>query len=186
MPAALLPREEVVDRLMAVFRTYGYDGASLAELSKATGLGRSSLYHYFPGGKEDMARGVLDRIDAWLADTALAPLRGKGTPRKRLEAMLAALDAFYVGGSERCLLGNLVLGGSRARFQARLQGTFSTWIDALAALAVETGVSRKAARERAEDAVLQIQGALILAGGLDDPAPFRRVLRRIPDLLLAA
>ena len=55
-----LPREEVVDRLTRVFRREGYDGASLARLSEATGLGRSSLYHHFPRGKEDMADAVFE------------------------------------------------------------------------------------------------------------------------------
>ncbi len=55
MPAPLLPREEVLDRLAAAFRRDGYDGASIARLSAATGLGKASLYHYFPGGKQDMA-----------------------------------------------------------------------------------------------------------------------------------
>jgi AcrR family transcriptional regulator len=45
MPAALLPRAEVVARIQDVFRDRGFDGASLAEISNATGLGKSSLYH---------------------------------------------------------------------------------------------------------------------------------------------
>ena len=40
MPAALLTREEVIDRLLGVFRRSSFQGASLSELSKATGLGK--------------------------------------------------------------------------------------------------------------------------------------------------
>ncbi|TGQ06111.1 helix-turn-helix domain-containing protein, partial [Mesorhizobium sp. M00.F.Ca.ET.217.01.1.1] len=39
-----------------VFREHGYEGASLALIGAATGLGKGSLYHFFPGGKEEMAR----------------------------------------------------------------------------------------------------------------------------------
>lgn len=46
-----LSREEVVDRLMDVILWHGYDGVSLSAFSGATRLGKSSLYHYFPGGK---------------------------------------------------------------------------------------------------------------------------------------
>jgi AcrR family transcriptional regulator len=60
MPPALISRNEVIARVMAVVRREGYDGASLAELSKATGLGKSSLYHHFPDGKNDMVAAVLD------------------------------------------------------------------------------------------------------------------------------
>ncbi len=137
MPAALLPRAEVVARLHDVFRERGFDGASLAELSNATGLGKSSLYHYFPGGKDEMAVAVLERIDAWMNAHALAVLRGPGTPKKRLRLMLDAIDAFFVGGRNACVLGNLVVGGSREKFQAYLTAAFGAWIAALRALAVE-------------------------------------------------
>jgi len=185
VPAALLPRDEVVARIQDVFRDRGFDGASLAELSNATGLGKSSLYHYFPGGKDEMAVAVLERIDAWMNTRALAALRGTGTPKARLRAMLHVLDEFYVGGRNACVLGNLVVGGSRAKFQDYLASAFRGWIAALRDLAVEAGVRGAEAQQRAEDAVIRIEGALIVAGGLGDPAPFKRALRNIEHDLLA-
>ena len=185
MPAALLPRDEVVARIQDVFRERGFDGASLAEIAGATGLGKSSLYHYFPGGKDEMAVAVLERIDAWMHGNALAALRSAGTPQARLRAMLRVLDEFYVGGRNACVLGNLVVGASRAKFQKDLASAFGGWIAALRALAVEAGARGPEALRRAEDAVVRIEGALIVAGGLGDPAPFKRALRSIERDLLA-
>ena len=185
MPDALLPRDEVVARILTVFRDFGFDGASLAELSKATGLGRSSLYHYFPGGKDEMAVAVLERIDTWMRERALAALTGAGTPQARLRKMLDLLDEFYVGGRNACVLGNLVIGGSREKFQEFLASAFGGWIAALRALAVEAGIRGPEAQRRAEDAVVRIEGALIVSGGLDDPAPFKRALRNVERDLLA-
>ncbi len=185
MPAALLPRDEVVARIQDVFRDRGFDGASLTEISKATGLGKSSLYHYFPNGKEEMAVAVLERIDAWMNAHALAVLRGAGTPKQRLRSMLHVLDEFYVGGRNACVLGNLVVGASREKFQDYLAAAFGGWIAALRDLAVEAGVRGPEAQQRAEDAVVRIEGALIVAGGLADQAAFKRALRNIERDLLA-
>jgi TetR/AcrR family transcriptional regulator, lmrAB and yxaGH operons repressor len=102
MPAPLIPRDEVIDRLREVFQRLGYDGASLAELSRASGLGKSSLYHYFPNGKEEMALTVLRRVHAWIEENAIAPLQGQGSPKERLERMLRALDSLYAGGKNPC------------------------------------------------------------------------------------
>ena len=85
MPAPLISRDEVVDRLVAVFQRLGYDGASLAELSRGSGLGKSSLYHYFPNGKEEMALVVLRRVHARIEEKVVAPLQGQGSPKERLE-----------------------------------------------------------------------------------------------------
>lgn len=185
MPAPLAPRDEVVMRLLPVFQRYGYDGASLSALSKASGLGRSSLYHYFPGGKADMARAVIERVEQWLEENALAPLRAQGPPQHRVDRMLKMLDRFYGGGRNACVLGNLAIGGARQMFQARLSGAFSRWIDALAAIAVESGLPGAEARRRAQDVVIRIEGALILSCGTGDAALFRRTLQRIPGDLLA-
>ncbi|HEV8693043.1 MAG TPA: TetR/AcrR family transcriptional regulator [Lysobacter sp.] len=184
MPAPLLSREAVVDRLLGAFRRFGYDAASLGQLSKATGLGRSSLYHYFPGGKEEMARAVFDRVDEWARAAILAPMLASGTPEQRLDEVIAALDGYYAGGAEACLFGNLVVGDARDLFQDRLGAAFRKLIDGLARLAREKGVPDRDAQQRAEDAVVRIQGALIVARGLGDPAPFRRVLKRLPQDLL--
>lgn len=185
MPAAQASREEVVDRLLTAFRRKGYDGASLADLSTATGLGRSSLYHYFPGGKEDMARAVLDRADAWLDEQVIAPLQADGNGRDRLARMTKAMNEFYDGGRERCVLGAFVIGQSRDLFSARLAGTFERWVSAMAGVARNEGVAPARARARAEKAVIQIQGAIVLSAALADPKPFKRVLAELADELLA-
>jgi TetR/AcrR family transcriptional regulator, lmrAB and yxaGH operons repressor len=185
MPPATLSREQVVERLMRAIRRFGYDGASLAELSKATGLGKSSLYHYFPAGKDDMVRAVLEHLAGELEETLFAPLRARGPVRDRLERMVETLDDFYRGGREACVLGNLVLGTSRTRFRQQLASIFDQWIDALAAALVDGGVPASLARARAEDAVIRIEGALILAGAMNDVSLFGRGLKQLPSELLA-
>ena len=185
MPAALMSREEVVERLMRVVRRHGYDGASLAELSKATGLGKSSLYHYFPDGKDDMVRAVLEHLESQLRETVFEPLRRPGPARRRVEEMIDTVDAFYRGGREACVLGNLVLGTSRSRFRAKLEAIFNEWIDALSGALIDAGLSKAVARARAEDAVMRVEGALILAGAMNDVSLFARAVRQLPAELLA-
>jgi len=52
-------RGGVVPLLAEVFRTYGFEGASLARIAEGTGLGKGSIYNFFPGRKEEMADAVL-------------------------------------------------------------------------------------------------------------------------------
>jgi len=48
-------RDALLRQLGQVFRERGYEGATLTQLAAATGLGKASLYHHFPGGKAEMA-----------------------------------------------------------------------------------------------------------------------------------
>jgi AcrR family transcriptional regulator len=179
-----MSKETVIPKLLSVFQRYGYEGATLAKLSEATGLDKASLYHHFPRGKEEMAMAVLDYLDRGLEEQFLAPLQGEGGTIERLRAMTQKVDQFYQQGQKDCLLALLSVGEAHGLFQPQIQRSLTTWIERLAQMAIETGIEPNLAQQRAEDAILQIQGALVLSRGLNTTAPFKRVLQQLPELLL--
>jgi AcrR family transcriptional regulator len=185
MPAPLLSKAEVLDRLLSAFRDKGYEGASLAELSAATGLVRSSLYHHFPGGKEDMAEQVLAHLDRQLATDLFQPLRSAGTPAAKLRAMLDTIDAFYEGGRKACLLERLCASVDRTRFRRPLRRAFTAWMEAVRALCLEAGLPKAVARARAEDLVVRVEGALVVCAGTDDYGVFARTMTALRASVLA-
>jgi AcrR family transcriptional regulator len=186
MPAPLLSKTEILGRLSDTFRRQGYDGASLADIGKSTGLGKSSLYHYFPGGKEEMAAEVLAELERQLEEVLFAPLREPGAPARKLARMLDGLNAFYDGGRKACLLERLSASADRYRFQRPLHAIFRRWIESMEGLARDAGVAPSVARARAEDAVVRIEGALVLSAGTGDPKPFARALAAIRGSLLSS
>src|SRR5260370_8776623 len=98
MPAALASKDEIIDRLFTVFRDRGFEGASLADLSRATGLGKSSLYHHFPRGKEQMAEAVLERATA-LIDNANLKVAQPPEPRTgAVRKIVSAFDHIFAPG----------------------------------------------------------------------------------------
>ena len=175
---------ELLKRLTEVFRTHGYEGASLSKISKATGLQRASLYHRFPGGKAEMAEAVLKRAGEWLQTHALRPLAESGPPEERLRQMARKLDEFYEGGTQSCLLDALSFGVEEGRIRDHQRAGMEEWVDAIATMLRESGLPQGTARERAEDAVIRIQGSLVMARASGNPLPFRRTLRNLPQDLL--
>lgn len=184
MPAPTLSKDEVLDLLLNTFRDRGYEGSSLAELSTATGLGKSSLYHYFPGGKEDMAEQVLAHLDRQLAANLYEPLRSDQPPAKKLGLMLDVIDAFYQGGRKACLLERLCASVDRASFRRPLRQAFVTWIEAVEAICLQAGLSKGVARARAEDLVVRVEGALIVCAGTGDTKVFARTLKDLRSSVL--
>jgi AcrR family transcriptional regulator len=185
MPAAILSKDEVLDLLLDTFRDRGYEGASLAELSTATGLGKSSLYHYFPGGKADMAEQVLAHLDRQLTATLYEPLRSTQTPAKKLAMMIDGIDAFYEGGRKACLLERLCASVDRSSFRRPLREAFMAWIDAVEAICLEAGLSSAVARARAEDFVVRVEGALIVCAGTGDTSVFARTIKDLRASVLS-
>lgn len=178
-----MDRSEAVTRLVQTFRHYGYEGATLSRISKATGLGKASLYHHFPQGKKEMAEAVLEHVLKWFQANVLNPLHEDIEPAKRLQAMNDSLSQFYDHGRDACLLALFSLGEPDDLFHRQVNQALTIWIRELEQVFADAGLPPQQARQQAEDVVMRIQGALVLARGLDSTEPFDRVLREVSELL---
>ncbi len=167
---------------MEVFRRKGYDGASYADLMKATGLVKASLYHRFPGGKEEMVDALLSEVDRQFSQYVLAPAFETGSPAERTRRIAKRLREFYDDGKEWCLLDTLSLADSHSTL-AHARKSMELWVETFARLGREAGLPVSVARKRAEEAVAAIEGALVVARVLKNRRPFLRALAGLPKRL---
>ncbi|HHL42471.1 MAG TPA: TetR/AcrR family transcriptional regulator [Hellea balneolensis] len=178
---------DLLDKLSRVFRDYGYAGASLTMLAEACGLKKASLYHRFPGGKEQMASEVLAETKTWLTQNVLSILAQDIPAQDRILNMTQKLDQFYAHGRQACLLNML----SAARmepgpFTNDIQRIFTAFIKALTQVLMDAGFDKTEAKRRAERTVAQLQGTLVLSRGTGSTKPFRDFLAYLPHEIFAS
>jgi TetR/AcrR family transcriptional regulator, lmrAB and yxaGH operons repressor len=178
-----MPKDTYIPCLLQLFRQYGYDGTTLARISEATGLGKASLYHHFPGGKDEMVQAVMDYLERWLAENVLPSLQGDETALEKLQRMCDRLSELYEAGRQPCISATLLLGSARDLFHDRVQARYCAWISAVAQVLVDAGLDLTMAQQYGEDMVVTIQGSLIVAQGLDNPEIFQRSLQQLPQRL---
>ncbi|WP_016948735.1 TetR/AcrR family transcriptional regulator [Anabaena sp. PCC 7108] len=179
-----MSKETYVPTLLKLFRQFGYEGVTLSKISQATGLGKASLYHHFPGGKAEMAEAALTHVNQWLETSILQILNGEEIPIAKFQSMCKEANYFFNEGQNSCLLAALVLAqSSDDLFHSQISLTFSRWIEAIAKVLITAGLDETLAKERGEDAMIAIQGALILSHGLRDFAPFQRIIKQLPQQL---
>jgi TetR/AcrR family transcriptional regulator, lmrAB and yxaGH operons repressor len=182
MRPAKVSDKELFEDLARVFRRKGYDGCSYADLMAATGLVKASLYHRFPGGKDQMVNALLTVVDRHFASYVLAPAFQQGWPRNRTRLIAHRLREFYDSGKQWCLLDTLTT-ADRPSTLAHARKSMGFWVDCFVRLGRESGFPAKLARKRAEEAVAAIEGSLILSRVLKNPRPFLRVLVDLPNRL---
>ncbi|WP_204103667.1 MULTISPECIES: TetR/AcrR family transcriptional regulator [Spirulina sp. CCY15215] len=175
-------RDEAIRKLIKVFRTYGYEGTTLSLISKMTGLGKASLYHHFPKGKQEMAEAVLVHLYQMFGEIVLKPLQEDTLPRDRLRGMCEGLNQFYDRGQAACLIAVFSLGGEESMFREPVKRALQEWVECLEKILLEAGCDR--AKQRAEEAVMQVQGGLIVTQVLGDTLPFEKMLAELPEKLL--
>ena len=168
---------------LELFRTCGFEGVSLQRLADTTGLEKASLYHRYPGGKNEIAMAVAADVAAWFQSNVFEPLAGTGPPKKRVRFVCDRLRSFYAGGAKSCVTDVLSIPGGSPELKAALKVAMQNWIAAFANVAKESGLRSGIARSRAQEAILRLEGALILSRVLGDNGPFERILKQLPDLL---
>jgi AcrR family transcriptional regulator len=87
-------RQEIRRAARRVFARRGVRGTGLAHVAGAAGMGRSSLYHYYPDKASlvrDLSRELLDEEEALFA----AAVRAEGSPLERLDRLAGSLVHFF-------------------------------------------------------------------------------------------
>lgn len=184
MPRQLRTRDQALDDVTRALHSYGFEGATLSRLQAASGLKPSSLYNYFPGGKEEMAAAALGRSRAAVREAVAAALVHEGPADQQLRILCNALARLYDGGRGACLMNLFGVGDSAERLAGPLKDWAEELVGALASIVATRGVWPDEARRRAEDGLIAIQGALVVSRALASTEPFERTMRELPGRML--
>ncbi|NJO73679.1 MAG: hypothetical protein HC833_07915 [Leptolyngbyaceae cyanobacterium RM1_406_9] len=68
-------------------------------------------------------------------------------------------------------------------FHDKVKEALEGWIGAISTVLIESGLDETLARQRSEDALIAIQGTLVISRALDDPNIFQRIMQQLPQEL---
>ncbi len=93
-------RETIVEKAAALFAKQGFHGTSMSDLSAATTMSKSLLYHYY-GSKEEMLYAVmLSHVDQLVGDVE-GVMQLDLAPKAKLATLIHAFMVHYVGAVDR-------------------------------------------------------------------------------------
>jgi hypothetical protein len=130
-----------------------------------------------------MAAAVVNLTGKWFERYVFTPLKGSGSPASRLETVAANLRVFYRRGTLWCVLDAMTLNGGPDAVRESVRAAYSAWLDAFAKVAREAGMPSALARSRAQQALIEIEGSLVVARVTGESKSFLKVLQELPALL---
>lgn len=176
-------RDQLLSILSETFLTKGYEGATLAELSRTTGLSKASLYHHFPGGKAEMAASLLRDAVARLDRRAFARLREQGPPKQRLVRFIDGFARYTDGGAQACLVAIFAQGSVSDEHGPAIAKQYRDWNTQLAEVFEACGHKRKRADREAQALLAALYGYLLSATLQQDTRPFRQGVKTLKKSL---
>ena len=172
-------RARLVAATAELLQRQGLAASGLSDILARGRAPKGSLYHHFPGGKDELARTAVDHAAAGLAGaiTAVADASpDAATAVRRLGALLA--DGLADSGYERgCPLATVALESTGELAAACARG-FASWEAALA-----DAIGGPEAEPLATFVLSALEGALLLARTRRDAGIVRDVSRRLAGLL---
>ena len=160
-------RRALVETAMRLFRRQGYASTGLQQILADSGAPKGSLYHYFPGGKEELGAAAVT-----LAGTRIHTLLEEWADRHEEPAAFlrgyCRQMAAWMSESEfrsGCPVATTLLENApqSPAITAAGREAIDGWIDVIAAVFGRSGVGRAGARAKAQTVVAAMEGALILA-----------------------
>jgi TetR/AcrR family transcriptional regulator, lmrAB and yxaGH operons repressor len=174
-------RQRMIDGAIALLATRGLEGTSFATVLARTGAPRGSVYHHFPGGKDELVGAAveanlgraLDLLDAAAGSSAI----------KVAEVFLGAWRALLTQTDFRagCALVAVTVGTDSAELKQRTADAFRAWRDHLAGLLEQGGLPRAAAQRHAALLLSASEGAVVISRALGDLSTFEAVSASLLD-----
>ncbi len=192
MPSAtdVPTRDRIIYASAELFRRQGYAGTGLKQIATEARAPFGSLYHFFPGGKEQLADEVLRTGGRFFL--ALYEAIAGAAPN-----LPTAIRDFFAGAGETleatdyadaCPIATVAgeIASTHDVLRVATADAFESWLAALARDAVQAGVPADRARPLAQTVLALLEGAFLLSRSTRSLEPMQACSEAAIALVVAA
>lgn len=184
MAAGISVRDAMIDATATLIRQRGVSASGMQDIVATAAAPRGSIYHHFPGGKDELVAAALGRVTKMVV-AAIERVAARSTT---IDDFVAGAAAVFRAGTEGddwtqgCPVAAAAIEGDRQSPVVRdaIAASFGAWRAAIA-----SGIERHVDADQADRCALAIlsaiEGGLIVARGLRSAAPYDAAI----DLLRA-
>lgn len=167
MANAAKHKDALVHTAMRLFRQQGYASTGLQQILAESGAPKGSLYHYFPGGKEELAEAAV-RLGSKLKGDMLVGHAGRHkSPAAFVKAYCTTMATWMEESEFRsgCPIATTMLETAPDSPELTRAGAeaLDHWIGIVAPVFLAAGASKAEARTKAQALIAAMEGALLLA-----------------------
>ncbi|MEU9808801.1 TetR/AcrR family transcriptional regulator [Mycobacterium sp. NPDC050853] len=171
-------RDRIVDATCELFRRQGMTGTGLKQIAQSAGAPFGSIYHFFPGGKAQLADEAIRTSGAMYRDLVLAIFDevGPDLPSTIRAAFAAAADNLIATDyADACPIATIALEVASTNETLRLAtaDVFTDWIDRGAERIAGSGLPHEVCRSLILGFITSLEGAFVLSRALRSPEPLR-------------
>ena len=172
-------RERLLTAARDLFQSRGFHAVGVADILAAAAAPKGSLYHHFPGGKDDLGAEAVARIAADVTDY-IAVRAAAGDTGAVIIGQIADMSARRMekeafGWSPLIAAVASQAGADTPRLAAAVAQAYADWQAGLETVFARENLEPAQARDAARLSVMALEGAVVLARVEQDGAALRSV-----------
>ncbi|MFJ9833620.1 TetR/AcrR family transcriptional regulator [Streptomyces sp. NPDC101169] len=183
-------RARIQGAAAALFRRHGYSATGLKRIAAEADAPFGSIYHFFPGGKQQLAEDMIRTSGTEYGRMVLALLDSVPDPVESLERAFeaAADDLAAADYADACPIGTVALevASSNEVLRVATAEVFEQWVGTATQWFGRWVAEPKTAQSLAYSMVMMLEGAFMLSRAARDPEPLRVAGRSMANLLRTA
>ncbi|MCF3102341.1 TetR/AcrR family transcriptional regulator [Streptomyces roseoverticillatus] len=183
-------RTRIQDAATVLFRRNGYSGTGLKLIAAEADAPFGSIYHFFPGGKQQLTEETIRTAGAAYGRMVMALLDTVADPVESVtHAFEAAADDLEATGyADACPIATVALevASTNETLRAATADVFTEWVGAGEQWFARWVPDPGAARSLAHSLIMILEGAFILSRASRDREPLRAAGRSMAALLRSA
>jgi AcrR family transcriptional regulator len=160
-------KDRILDSSAELFRRQGYMGTGVKQIAAQAKAPFGSLYHFFPGGKEQLGEEVIRWSGAMYLQLFVTVMGEVNDPVEGVERFFAgaAETLEETGYEDACPIATVALEVASTSEPLRIAtaDVFDSWIGAGTAYFATAGVSEKRARELTLHFLSALEGAFVFS-----------------------
>ena len=160
-------RERILDATSELFRVRGYTGTGMKQVVAKAEAPFGSVYHFFPGGKEQLAGEAIERAGRHYHDLVLAVFDAEADVVAGTRAVFdGAGDVLLASGyADACPIATVALevASTSEPLRQASHRVFESWLTTLTSRLVDAGIDNASARSVAVSVVALLEGAFLLS-----------------------
>ncbi len=177
-------KTEMIKGTSELLATHGVQGTSFGLVLETTGAPRGSIYHHFPGGKNELVLAAVS--DSGAAVTALIDAAEGDSPTAIVRMFLEGWRTALSGGQyERgCVIAAASQGDAiSSEIRAAAHNVFTDWRHALARALVRSGADPSTADDHAALLIAAVEGALLIGRAAHSDEIFDVLERQLTEVI---
>jgi AcrR family transcriptional regulator len=180
-------RERIIEAATALFMQHGYPASGLKQISVASAAPIGSLYHFFPGGKAELAAETLRASGRAYQQLVEAVIDGEPDIVSGVRACFdGAAEALRTTGyADACPVATVALevASSDEPLRRVSEQIFDEWLASATARFVDSGIAETRARELATVMIAALEGGFLLSRVARDASALEVIGRAIAELV---